>query len=212
MGCRCNSVPVQQLSAVNFWTLSNPVIASGAAFNLSWHFCVEKAHLEKKLHWSFFYTCKIDTIISVYILQRIDSCYRVIFPVIERLSTTPLQITLLQVHEGEDPVRNLLLSAVKSSEENIVYDGRLVCAQVRNKGSFCILLLYIWVCVKLIKEILIKQSKKANSHLVKCASTPLFTSHFIPWSCCQNESKVRCFSLVFSPNYCKYTFLFYCYF
>lgn len=60
--------------------------------------------------------------------------------------------------------------------------------------------------VKLIEEILIKQSKKESSYLVKCASTPLFTSHFIPLSCCQNEYTIRCFASVISPNYCKYTF------
>lgn len=87
-------------------------------------------------------------------------------------------------------------------EGNVVYDGGLVCAQVENKRSFCLLLLYIWVCVKLIKEILIKRSKEASSHMVKCASTPLFTRCFV------RTKPIRCFVPVITKNDCKYNFYF----
>lgn len=95
-GCRGNSVPVHQLFALNFWTVSNPVVTHLVMHLTSLDISVQKRNIWRKNILEVFFTFKID-IISVYILQKIGSCYRVTFPIIERLSTIPLQITVFDV-------------------------------------------------------------------------------------------------------------------
>lgn len=111
-------------------------------------------------------------------------------------------------------MRNLLLLSAMTSLVGGGYSlrwSRIIYCLSGKQRIFVYISSDIWVIVGLVKIVSstharsIKQSKKESSHLVKCASTPLFTSYLYLGAIVRIK-QTRCFLTVTTHRhkFCKY--------